>query len=705
MGTVYHGGRGAGALGVQLILHETGRLPALGGSSVGLLYRLPEIKEMVGDYRIVEKLGSGSYGHVYKAEQDGHLYAVKILHGRLLHDRARREIGILLHLKHPGVVRFIACGYWPNPIIGHSYIVMEYAGERTLERYVQEENPSARRSARIMLDTALTLGEVLRQGAMHRDLKPDNIIIRDVNARPLLIDFGVGALVGAPAITSSRLPPGTLEFRAPEAWRFSRENDSASYDYGPADELWALGVTFYWLLTDVLPFGDREDEEGGGLVERILHQSPIAPHVLNPRVPRALSDICMKMLEKDPAARYASVAELCAALDSAMADAELDASWDLPLIDPDAPHNRTTEEDPALVDPNDSTRWLRRWMKKKRRRGQKPPEKSPEKAGAAPAPVAEVLAAVPVVPPEPVPPEPVPPPAPQAPAPDQALQAIAAPRPPVSRHRARLAAAAGVAAVLLGVALVVKRTEPASVPTPVTVPNSKKAAFLLPGFTDTDPSPRACFVREVALPWKPLESAGGAVPVLGTSTAAPFAIAMLLKDDTSLKTEETRAPKMQRQGLRSIMKKGCVGTACCVTLTGCPGAQVRPTPEPEPCPAGAVETMERLGIDIGDQHTATFLTPETGYITVQEGDITLDLFGDWGKLPQETLLFGRLIFSDGRVYGRLTEAKVPGGETFKVCMEMRDLDGGRGAIREPDGGPESARIFSTVDVRAVSSFE
>jgi serine/threonine-protein kinase len=681
-----------------------------------LAYRLPEINEMVGHYRIVEKLGSGSYGHVYKAEQDGLFYAVKILHGRLLHERAKREIGILIHLNHPGVVRFIGCGYWPNPIIGHSYIVMEFAGERTLEAYAQEENPSARRSARIILDTALTLGEVLRQGAMHRDLKPDNIIIRDVNARPLLIDFGVGALVGAPAVTSSRLPPGTLEFRAPEAWRFSRENDSARYDYSPADELWALGVTFYWLLTDILPFGDREDEEGGGLAERILHSKPIAPHVLNPRVPRALSDICMKMLEKDPAARYASVVDFCAALDAAMADAELDASWDLPLIEPDAPHNRTTEEDPALVDVNDSTRWLRRWLKEKRRRGQKPAEKV-----LAPSPVAEVIAAMPeqkapavaaasVVPPEPTPLEPIPPPASQAPAPAEVPRATAAPRPPVSRHRARLAAAAGLVVVVLGVALVVKRVEPTSESPPVTVSNSKvEAALLLPGFTDTDPLPQACFVREVALPWKPLESAGGAVPILGTSTAAPFAIAMLLKDDTSLKTEETHAPKMQRQGFRSIVKKGCVGAACCATLAGCSGAQVRHTPEPEACPAGAVEAMaDKLGIRVGQSISAFLAKGGAQVVTVREGATSAEL-GPIGPVGEGggTFLYGTLTIGEERVYGRFTEARIQDGQPFPVCFEMRDIfKPGKGAvIRERAGSPDSARIYSTVDVKAVRSFE
>jgi serine/threonine-protein kinase len=655
-----------------------------------LAYRLPEIGEMVGDYRIVEKLGSGSYGHVYKAEQAGRFYALKILRGRLLNDRAKREIGILNHLAHPDVVRFFGCGFWPDPIIGHSYIVMEFAGGRTLETYALEENPSARRSARIVLDIGLTLGEVLRQGVMHRDLKPDNVIIRDGNARPLLIDFGVSTLMGAPALTSSRLPPGTIEFRAPEAWSFSRENDSGSYDYSPADELWALGVSFYWLLTDILPFGDREDEEGGGLAERIVHQTPVAPHVLNPRVPRALSDICMKMLEKDPAARYGSVVEFCTALDAAMAEAEADASWDLPLFEPDAPHNRTTEEDPALVDVADSKRWLRRWLKKERRRGRKPPKKAP-----APVPEAEVLAAIPE---EKAPavapvPEPVAPPASQAPAPLQAPRAVAAPPPPVSRRRARLAAAAGVAAVVLGSFLFAMSLI------------THAGAGPLDASSEATPTRQAGPGREVAQSAKPLDPPGGegAEPTMG-SISAPVMSTMLRKDDSSEKTQEKKTKVLGRAA--KLISTGLV----CNALTGCPSPQqVRPTPEPAPCPVGAVEAMaDKLGVRIGQTVSASLTEGPTGDITVHEG-ATSAMLGPIGLKPGgHIFLSGTLTMGEDRVFGRFTQAhNKRDGETFPVCFEMSDgLKGGRGAIiREGGGGPGSARIYSTVAVEAVRSFE
>ncbi|WNG58219.1 serine/threonine protein kinase [Archangium gephyra] len=658
---------------------------------MGLAYRLPEIGEMVGDYRIVEKLGSGSYGHVYKAEQAGRFYAIKLLRGRLLNDRAKREIGILNHLAHPDVVRFFGCGFWPDPFVGHPYIVMEFAGGRTLETYVSEENPSARKFARIVLDIGLTLGEVLRQGVMHRDLKPDNVIIRDGNARPLLIDFGVGTLMGSPALTTSRLPPGAIEFRAPEAWRFSKENDSASYNYGPTDELWALGVSFYWLLTDILPFGDREDEEEGGLAERILHQNPVAPHILNSRVPRALSDICMRMLEKDPAARYGSVVEFCAALDAAMTEAEADASWDLPLFEPDTPHTRTTEEDPALVDVADSKRWLRRWLKKERRRGRKPPERAPvveaEVLAAVPEQKAPAVAVVPA-------PEPVLPPASQAPAPFEVPRAAAAPTPPVSRRRSRFAAAAGLAAVVLGAFLF------------ATSLLSRLGSAPLHTSSESAPTRQAESGREVAQSAKPLDPPGGegAEPAMG-SISAPVMITMLRKDDSSEKLQEKKTKVLGRAS------KAIGSAALCTVLSGCPAPQVRPTPQPAPCPAGAVEAMaDKLGVRIGEKFSAYLKEegPEQD-ISVHNGSTSAQLGPRRsGESGGRIFLSGTLTIGEERVYGRFTEARdLKGdGQPFPVCFEMWDsLKGGKGAIRERNGGLDSAHIFSSVRVKAVRSFE
>jgi serine/threonine-protein kinase len=693
---------------------------------VGLVFRHPEPGERVGDYRIMEKLGSGGFGTAFKAERTGLLFTVKMLRSSTLGARERREIGILLLLDLPGVARFRACDRWLDPKIGTPYIVTDFVPGLTLEEFAEVQNPSARKAARIILESALTLGEVHLQGVFHRDLKPENIIIHGKNERPVLIDFGVGTYAGAPVITPHGLPPGTYEFRAPEAYLFQRANaEFAHYEFSAADELWALGVTFYWLLTNVLPFGDRNQWEGGGLAKRILHLTPVAPHVLNPRVPRALSDICMKMLEKKPEDRYASVVELGAALGSAMADAELDGKWDLPLFDPDAPDTRTTEEDPARVDANEdeATRMFRKWAKARPRRGRKPKreaepaseqddiptvaaepnpddgspvEARPKKPDALPVNVPEALAAamtraVPQLVKEGLPSSPEKDDhdpkveAPQASTPPEAPRATAAPRPPVSRRRTRLVAAAAV--VLLGVALVATLlSRPESAP-----PHTSSKAPM---------TQQAEHGHEVALSAKPPDPpvGEGAEPMMG-SLSAPVMITM--PHDTSEKPQEKKTKVLGRAG--KALATGLV----CTKLVGCPAPQVRPTPDPEPCPAGAVETMKTLGIDIGNQHGAHFtIATQAEYITVPEGETTLSLLRAWGKLPDRTLLSGRLIFGDGRVYGRLTEAKVPSGATYKVCLEARDaFKGGRGVIREPDGGPESARVWGVVDVRAVSSFE
>ncbi|ATB44417.1 hypothetical protein CYFUS_009904 [Cystobacter fuscus] len=684
---------------------------------VALVFRHPEPGEMVGDYRILEKLGSGGFGTVFKAERGGLFFAVKMLRATALDARARREISILLQLENPCVARFRACDRWLDPKFGTPYLVMDFVPGMTLEEFAKEENPSARESARILLETALTLGEVHVQGVFHRDLKPENILIKSRNERPVLIDFGVGTYAGAPVITPFGLPPGTYEFRSPEAYLFSRSNrELVHYEFSASDELWALGVSFYWLLTNVLPFGDRNNWEGGGLAERIIRQRPMAPHVLNSRVPRALSDICMKMLEKKPEERYASAVELCAVLGGALAAAGEDALWDLPLFDPDSPDTQTTEEEPSLVDAHEDeeTRMLRKWARAQPRRGRKP------KKGAEPAPNQDD---VPTVAAEPEPDDALPvkvpeglaaartrafphleeglasspesaghgqeSEAPRVPAPAEAPRATAAPPTRMSRRRACFAAAAGLAVVVLGAVLF------------ATSPRAPPGVGPLGASSEAVPTRQAESGREVAQSAKPLDppSGEGAEPTVG-SISAPGMTMMLRKDDSGEKPPQKKTKVLGRAA--KVIGTGLV----CNALAGCPPPQqVRQTPESAPCPAGAVETMETLGIDIGDLHDAVFQVSPAQYIPVREGDTTIELLGGWGKLPDATLLSGRLIFGDGRVYARLTEAKVPGGGTFKVCMEMHDEQGRRGAGRKPDGGPESVRIFSSVAVKAVNSFE
>jgi eukaryotic-like serine/threonine-protein kinase len=649
-------------------------------------YRMPLLGEMVGLYRIGEQLGVGGFGSVYKAERDGRPFALKFILGRGELDAwGEREISILLHLRHPNVARFAACDRWPDARTGYLFLAMEYVEGRTLEAWAREENPSARQVVEKFLPLVKALGDVHQQGVIHRDVKPANILVRESDGQPVLVDFGLGAFAGARPASAPGLPPGTPEYRSPQAMRAHAE--CVSYEPGAADDFWALGVTLYWLLTDRLPFGTRDD---AGMVKGILAHTPEPPRQSNPRVPCALGELCQRMLEKAPEARFPDAEMLGAALEKLLAGAE--ASWDVPLLDSFSPEYTTTEHVVEMEDPEEDEmeRELRQWEKRRPKRGQRPAEKVEALAPMEAAPPAPVAEAAPVAPVEPV--------APAAPAPSSGAKLFS---PSVGFFSLGMvldvlrwpALAAALLAMVLGAAVLVKRAEPAPAAAPVAVSTSSEATSTL----------QAGFVREVEIPSKPSESAAGgegAVPALGTPTPAPTTMTEMLPE-----TEKKTAPK--KRGIRSVAKK-CVGAACCATLAGCPAPQVRPTPAPEACPPGAVEAMKELGIEVGAGSTASFVAHAhpMGIVTVEEGFTSIRSTIPWKELPDNTVLRGRLFIGEERVYGRFTEAETRAGKTLPVCLELRDRkDHRRGVVREADGGPERARIFSTVTVRAVDRFE
>ncbi|MBM7115722.1 serine/threonine protein kinase [Archangium primigenium] len=172
-------------------------------------FKPPATGDMVGDYRIVRKLGDGGFGFVYEVERAGRYYALKVIRARELESWGQREINILRHVVHPNVVRFRACDRWPDPDHGYLCFVMDLVVGRTLDEWALDENPTARHVVRVLLEVARALADILVQGVLHRDLKRENILIRDLDGRPVLVDFGIGWLAGEPTITGEREPPGT----------------------------------------------------------------------------------------------------------------------------------------------------------------------------------------------------------------------------------------------------------------------------------------------------------------------------------------------------------------------------------------------------------------------------------------------------------------------------------------------------------------
>jgi serine/threonine-protein kinase len=557
----------------------------------------------------------------------------------------------------------------------------------------------------------------------HRDLKPTNILIRETSDRPVLIDFGIASLGGAACLTETRLPPATAEFRAPEPLRFRRENTDTTvqYEYATTDELWALGVTFYWLLTDVLPFGERTDEGGmEGLHERILNRRPIAPHLVNPRVPLATSRLCMKMLAEWPGDRYATVPELCAALQEALTQAENDATWEVPLADPHDTQVTTTLEDPELREPDDCLRAYRKAGKRRPRRGlvrprkaelvppavqvEQPraplPEADPNRIPTVGAPHEAVLAEKH----EPPGAHPSPATSVQVMPPHSQLAPPVAVR--LSRGPWRLGLAAAVltlAAVGLSVSAALWGLGSSSVTKKRGGEMTQPSASSIPGSTE-----RSVTGDEVAPAPKPLESfpGEGAAPV-AAQPPAPTANAM------SAQTKKNEI-QMQRAGLRLPVKPSTVAVAAAATCSllegGCIGgtAQVRPTPAPVECPADWQATHNRLGIGSG----TVVLQGHKGYggetAPLHDGPVRF-VTDDVNGLPERTLLSGTWQLGEGRIYGTFTQAQIPGGGAYPVCLVIGaerpaampsgpDCPEGLGFCPVPGSMPGDAKTFVVLDV-------
>ncbi|KFA91954.1 serine/threonine protein kinase [Archangium violaceum] len=317
-----------------------------GGPLWGVVPELTPGTEVAG-FTVEGTIASGSFGTVYRARRSGKPYAVKLV---AIHPRGDREAAALRLVRHPNVVTFHGYGLWPEEEPRFLVLALELVEGLTLDAWAARENPSALKLVmRVLLPLALTLADVHASGVVHRDLKEANIVMRESDGQPVLVDFGAAGLKEGALRLTMRLPPGTAEYRSPEVLRFAKQWEGEHYPFSPGDDLWALGVVIYGLLTRTLPFGDRNDP---GLNRAILEETPPAPNELNPRVPQVLSDVCMGLLEKKLEDRYPDAKAL--AEDLVQVCTEADSSWRTPMF-PRSGH----ESPPAPAEPGRPFRW--RW--------------------------------------------------------------------------------------------------------------------------------------------------------------------------------------------------------------------------------------------------------------------------------------------------------------------------------------------------------
>lgn len=279
-------------------------------------------------YRILSQLGSGGMGTVYKAEDQwmGRVVAIKVVAAHLTTKdsavaRFRREVQAAARLTHQNIIR----AYDTGEAGGCQFLVMEFVEGISLDKLVAKKGPlTVALACALIRQAALGLQHAAEQGMVHRDIKPQNLMVNRKGQLKILdfglarfasldddppaserLPFAAGASAAASAMTNPNLVMGTPDYLSPEQAKNPHEVD-------PRSDIYSLGCTLYFLLTGKPPF-----HEAATLIEKLLahtHSEPVFVRQLRPDIPAALELVLAKMMAKNPAQRYAKASEVAVAL-------------------------------------------------------------------------------------------------------------------------------------------------------------------------------------------------------------------------------------------------------------------------------------------------------------------------------------------------------------------------------------------------------
>src|SRR6266498_1750040 len=265
--------------------------------------RMPMLMDF-GDYELLEQIGRGGQGVVFRARQKSlnRTVALKVISlGQWASEahvkRFRREAEAAARLEHPCIVPIYEVGERD----GSCYFSMKFVEGGQLDEVIRREPMPPRRAAELIAKVARTVHYAHEHGILHRDIKPGNILL-DAKGEPHLTDFGLARLVESESTVTRTLEVlGTPSYMAPE--QAEGENEAVS----SATDVYGIGAVLYQLLTGQPPFAGGTTYE---TIKLLLDTEPRPPRLLNPKIDRDLSTICLKCLEKDPQRRYSSALAL-----------------------------------------------------------------------------------------------------------------------------------------------------------------------------------------------------------------------------------------------------------------------------------------------------------------------------------------------------------------------------------------------------------